>query len=64
VKQNKKLSFFKKKFSDVDIFPELQQISMANLCQMLQQEHDASHMIAQKSQPEDPKIVCSKIKMC
>jgi len=36
-------------FSDVDIFPEqkfpeLRHISMANLCHLLHQEHDASHM--------------------
>jgi len=53
----KKINFFEFFFSDVDIFPELQHISMANLCHLLQQKHDASYMIAQKIQQEDPEIV-------
>jgi len=57
VKKNKIDFFFQIFFSDVNIFPELQQISMTNLCHLLQQKHDTSHMIAHESQQEDPEII-------
>jgi len=38
-------------------FPELRHISAAALCHLLQQGHEASHMIAQKKPTDDPKTV-------